>query len=471
MDVEAHFSEIHTVIARELSAAQSEVVAAVAWLTNSALFEPLVLQARRGCRVRLALLDDNINRSSGIAFARLQAAGGEINWIPEAGRGGGSLHHKFCAIDGHTLITGSYNWTRRAARADENILLVRGDRALVAGYLDSFEQLLEKHGQAPRQARLDTQQLLRRIEIVRQLLLLGDYEALPQQLEHLERAGALARVSAVLDLLHARRWDAALEEVEALLSRGMAVTVYEDPVIAALQLEIRLLQAQVLALSNEQADLERTIQDFAHHRHQEIGRVLEDCLALRQEYWRLRAEQEKRQARRAAEEHYHKAREEYEAYREGKEELDRAATPVLSSEDRQELKRLYRECAMRCHPDRVGEADKAEAQALFVRVRAAYRQGSLDELRVLHRQLMESGLFAQPSAAPSEVSELRQRLATLRAEVEQLTRAIMKLRQSETYQTLSAITDWDRYFDDARQRLEKECESLQASIEELRHDH
>jgi phosphatidylserine/phosphatidylglycerophosphate/cardiolipin synthase-like enzyme len=87
--------------------------------------------------VRLALLDDAINRQSGLNLERLRAVGGEVFWIPEAEGGQGSLHHKFCVIDGDGVITGSYNWTRRARSADENILRVRGDTALAAGYTDA----------------------------------------------------------------------------------------------------------------------------------------------------------------------------------------------------------------------------------------------------------------------------------------------------------------------------------------------
>ncbi len=51
------------------------------------------------------------------------------------------MHHKFMVVDENTLITGSYNWTRSAARYNhENILLTK-DGGVVRAYLKEFKQL------------------------------------------------------------------------------------------------------------------------------------------------------------------------------------------------------------------------------------------------------------------------------------------------------------------------------------------
>ncbi len=150
MNVQAHFTDIASAIVTELDSAQRSIEAAVAWLTDLNLFEALLKAARRGCQVRLALLDDAINRRSGLNLERLRAVSGQVFWIPEGESGQGSLHHKFCVIDEDEVITGSYNWTRRASRADENILRVRGNAALAAGYTEAFAQLLDKYRLRPR---------------------------------------------------------------------------------------------------------------------------------------------------------------------------------------------------------------------------------------------------------------------------------------------------------------------------------
>lgn len=114
MEIRAHFSQIRGTILAELNASKTNVTAAIAWLTDPELFNALVRAARRGVLVRIALLDDTINRGANLRRENLIAAKGQCYWIPDTGKSEGSLHHKFCVIDHHIVITGSYNWTRRA---------------------------------------------------------------------------------------------------------------------------------------------------------------------------------------------------------------------------------------------------------------------------------------------------------------------------------------------------------------------
>ena len=92
MDIQACFSDIRTVIAGELDAARRSIVAAVAWLTDPHLTESLLHAARRSCAVQIAVLDDSINRRVEVSFERLQAAGAQVYWIPEADGSAGSLY-------------------------------------------------------------------------------------------------------------------------------------------------------------------------------------------------------------------------------------------------------------------------------------------------------------------------------------------------------------------------------------------
>lgn len=127
MEGQVFFTGIRDRIVEHLAKATDSVLVAVAWLSNQELFEALVAYQRRGAAVSVALLDDRINRKTMLAWERLTALGGQVYWIPERGRRAGSLHHKFCLIDNHTVINGSFNWTNRASTADENIVVMHGD--------------------------------------------------------------------------------------------------------------------------------------------------------------------------------------------------------------------------------------------------------------------------------------------------------------------------------------------------------
>lgn len=122
-----------------------------------------------------------------------------------------------------------------------------------------------------------------------------------------------------IDVAVAWLTDPALFEV--LLARGVALMPYEDPEWATLRLELRTLEAQVVALSQEQAELERLIQEFARRQHEMLGDLLEESLRLRQQYWqrqamRRTATDEDREA------HAH-AREDYADYQQSREDVER----------------------------------------------------------------------------------------------------------------------------------------------------
>jgi phosphatidylserine/phosphatidylglycerophosphate/cardiolipin synthase-like enzyme len=53
-----------------------------------------------------------------------------------------SMHHKVIIIDGHTVITGSFNFSRNAAQTnDENVLILVGNRDLAGLYTDEFHRV------------------------------------------------------------------------------------------------------------------------------------------------------------------------------------------------------------------------------------------------------------------------------------------------------------------------------------------
>jgi PLD-like domain len=67
-------------------------------------------------------------------------------WIPVSDVGIGTLHHKFCVLDSDVVITGSFNWTRTASKADENIIVVRHHELIVRDFEAEFRVLLDKYG-------------------------------------------------------------------------------------------------------------------------------------------------------------------------------------------------------------------------------------------------------------------------------------------------------------------------------------
>ena len=118
--IKAHFNEeIAPAIIEQIELAKFIIWVAVAWFTDRKLFEKLLAKKNEGVNVQLIIIDDDINRNSGLKYEEL-----ETYKIPKIGTHENIMHNKFCIIDLKTVIHGSYNWTQKARFNKEAITIV-----------------------------------------------------------------------------------------------------------------------------------------------------------------------------------------------------------------------------------------------------------------------------------------------------------------------------------------------------------
>lgn len=461
METTAYFENISQEIGRRLDAATQEIVIAVAWFTDRDLFDVLCKQAGRGLTARLAVLNDRINVGVGrVNFPRLQDIGGEVFLIPTGSDRDPIMHHKFCVIDRATVIIGSYNWTLRAQDNDESITVIDNAPDIAADYLNAFEALLCKHGLST--PAIDQSQVRRRMEIIRNLLLLDEWEALAPQLDKVRALGAALHLDPLFAALEVRDGDTAVACVNDYLTRATALTIATDQEIAFLRLTLRGLELQVTALSDDKAEIERLIHAFSLRSSHEIGDLITRYLELRAEMLRRQATVDK-----DAEPEADSARADYEEYRDANEVArETPAPPQLPPEDIKELRRLYRQASQKCHPDKVDESDREHANRLFIQLQAAYRNNDIGSVRAIHAAVRDGHLFVDQSTTLTATESLGHAIAVLRRDLEHLAAQIHQLRRSDVYRTLKDLTDWDAYFAEQRVSLERAIEQLEAELTE-----
>ncbi len=231
-----------------------------------------------------------------------------------------------------------------------------------------------------------------------------------------------------------------------------------DPAVEALQTKIAGVETLLADLVARHADMQQTLHDFQLQQYSALGDCLAECLHLRHEYARRRAErsglaEDAEKARQAAAERadYAKA-------------LDSTPStqPELDDATRDELKRLYRSAAMRCHPDRVGEADKAQAHDRFQRAQCAYRDHDIAALRELLQE-MDAQIPAATATAETPTA-LTTSLSAMRNAAADLILTIQTLQIDDDYRRAQRRDDWGDYFDAARVSFEAECRALRAAI-------
>ncbi len=133
--------DLESVVTAEMSAASTSLDVAIYTFTAENILGGLMDAAERGVSVRVvmdagqtATLDDQ----TGIQTS-LREAGVEVRTAE--GYNGGIMHHKFVVIDGRTVLTGSYNYTRSANEANDENLVVLADPNLARVYDDAFQDL------------------------------------------------------------------------------------------------------------------------------------------------------------------------------------------------------------------------------------------------------------------------------------------------------------------------------------------
>jgi phosphatidylserine/phosphatidylglycerophosphate/cardiolipin synthase-like enzyme len=124
-EVEVHFLDIRARIQQELRRAKTSINVAIAWFTDEELMAELIdLRSRRPELVIQIVISNALeNFRNTHNLGNLIRSGCKLRVSKDDCR---FLHHKFCIIDGGTIITGSYNWTYYAAnRNEENIAIIR----------------------------------------------------------------------------------------------------------------------------------------------------------------------------------------------------------------------------------------------------------------------------------------------------------------------------------------------------------
>lgn len=142
--VEVLFSpwdEVELAIVDVLGRARKSIRVQAYAFTSRAIAQALVAAHGRGVDVAV-LADAEMNRrGEGNRIPDLLAAGIPVAFETRYN----AAHNKVIVVDGHaadcTVVTGSYNFTWSAqARNAENVLILRGNRALARRYLENWQR-------------------------------------------------------------------------------------------------------------------------------------------------------------------------------------------------------------------------------------------------------------------------------------------------------------------------------------------
>jgi PLD-like domain len=456
METQAYFQDIQKHIQTHLTSAQSSIDLAVAWFTDRLLFDLLCKKAKRGVSVRLLFYDDDINERY-LPFETLTQAGAKVFRINEK-----LMHNKFCVIDREVVITGSYNWTNRANNDNlENITVTTGDSFFALQFVQELNRILEQYCHEKQEITTDFSQIVKRLELIRQLIELGDTDDLPPQYRKLKNLNLPSDIATILNLLDAQRYGDAVAHITDFIARFRQVATYIDPELAALKLEMHAIELDISGLENEKAEAEKTIQDFEIQYNRALGDLLIEILSLRKQIAQKQAEAKPDDAE--AQGRQTETDNDYKSYYKSYEATKAKPLSNLTVDEKQLLKNRFREATKLCHPDVVAEAYKDKAKALFIELRQAYESNDLTKVTDILDYLRTGKPYQAEHTSLNEKRLLRLALERLRQQREQILNALQALKEHESFVLIQNISDWQTYFDNQKVALLERLEKLNAT--------
>lgn len=453
-----YFTDIQFHIIQALQQASSSVHVAVAWFTAPRLFAQLCQLAQNGIEVKLLLMDDQITRNCPIDYTQLEKFGGKVYLIDESW--GILMHNKFCVIDDHLVITGSYNWSKKAESNHENITITTEEPSLAQSFLSEFKRIQELHyGKEPKKA-FDLNIITKRLTIIASLIELEECQHISAHADKLMQYDLPEAVVSIGARLDGKNWTAAQADITAYLKNARAIRIHSEYELEELRWKIKYLEIEIIALEGEQEIVKKSISDFLRTYTLKFGAMLEKILKLKKEKLQ-KQNKAKSQAFEQAEKAYSDFKQKFEA--ESKIEKQHFK---LSPQEMQDIKKLYRAGAKLCHPDKIKNAYPnqpeiwAQAEALFKTLSSAYEKNDLRKVREIYEQLCQ-GIFSQDQTSSlTNLEALRKRYEELSQKYQQLQQTLKNLIASEDYQLLSKIYDLEEFYRKEQEKLENELNAL-----------
>ena len=452
MNIEAIFSNIANRIISEIELAEQSVYIAVAWFTNKLIFEKLLIKAKNGCKVYIIISNDKVNENSKIDFELLEQVNGKVYKI---GNGDSNLmHNKFCIIDHTTVITGSYNWSYKAESNHENIVVNSNNTALAEQFIKEFNNIVEK--QFPNQSNEDfdfpLDKIIKRLEVIKNLIILEDIDNLESITQKLFVYKFNEDIKAIVSLIQGKQYGKAISIIQVFISNYQQLSIWNDPEIAGIKLEIKILESQINAFDNEKIELEKVLSDFQHRHTLELGTLILEILQLRKIKFKNQTREKE------SEEDFNNYQEQFEIEKQKKQF-------ELTEEEKLDLKKKFRKATTFCHPDKVNDEQKEEAERIFIDLKNAYDENDIEKINRILKDLESGKLFHSNADTISEKEKLKTILEQLKANLKRIEQEIIQLKNNETFEVINSIANWDNYFAETKEQLIDELNDLTFEIQ------
>lgn len=454
MQTEAVFENIQERIVKEIRNAKKSIYVVTDNPTNEVIHNELLKIAKDGCTVSIIVYTDNIKSNSSIYSHELII--NKVNVYKIENSKPDLRHSNYYVIDFSKVITGSYNQGIELQNNLASAIITSNDTSLAEQFISDFNKIKNQYysNNIKEDIVFPLNKIIKRLEILKNYILLEDIKELNKEISKLKEYEFNSDLFEIVDALNRNEFALSISRIEIFVSKNQQLSIWTDPELIALKLEIRNLENQINAFDNEKIELEKLIIEF-HHRHTiELGDIILNILNLRKR--KFKADKSK----------YEEATNDEKQYRQQFESESKKQIFDLTEEQKKELKKKFRKATVLCHPDKVSDEFKEAAQKIFIELKQAYDANDLEKVNAILEDLEKGNYFRSKSETVSEKELLKLAIARLRIQIDNLEKEIIAIKQSEAYKTIIGISDWDDFFKKTKIKLQKELEQLKLEIDE-----
>lgn len=453
-------TDIKLHLVQHLTQAKEKIYLSIGWIADNGLIGLLQKRAIEGLVVKIILIKDSSNAIFKNDFYELTRKGVDITWLDPTEREI-LIDNKFVVIDDKIVINGNYNWRHKNPPQEEYINITSKLPTFAQGYIEEFDYLtvfnqLPKSDPKPLNNIGD---LLKKMEVLKVLLSMGDTEFIHIRLNKLADFQHDTHVGRIYLLILEKEFEEALKAIKEFIQWHQPLLECIEPPIENLKREIQRLENEIASVSQEFNETQKVLNEFSKLHSEELGGLLQKILYQS----KLKAEIEAKKAADDLEkqEDLAEAQKDHEEYTKSLEESKKQTYKSLTPQQQKELKKLYRQASLKCHPDRIVEELHHEAEAFFVELNTAYKSNDLERVKEIHQQL-KSGMMLSKSESITEWKKLESTVQSLQQKLQDWNAKLDKLKAMPTYQTVSNIEDWMLYFAETKEVLKSQLERLNA---------
>ena len=283
--------------------------------------------------------------------------------------------------------------------------------------------------------------IIKRLELIKSLISLEEEDEIEVTCSKLEQLAVTPELESIITFLKEKSYSKAAIAIEAFINQHNNLSIFIDPEIEGLKLEAKSLEAKLNKLSDEKADLEKLIHEFGVRHNKELGELILKIL----KYRKTKAKGTPKETE--AEEDYKNYSQEFEVSKNEK-------VANLTEEELLEIKKKYRNASKLCHPDVVSEDQKELADKLFTELNKAYEQNDLKKVTEILENLKKGNFFVSKSDTITEKQLMKAEIEKLKMRISELQNKVELIKESDAYNTISSIKDWDVYFKETKEKLE-----------------